>query len=97
MAIFFAGFGKGTGTAWFDDLSLQELDPTNETIRVTRDPLPGTISPWQYGQFIEYLCDLVPSMWAEKLYDGSFEGPSRYKVAFLRETDSRKSLRCAAR
>ena len=45
------------------------------------------ISPYQYGQFIEYLCDLVPGMWAEKLYDGSFEGLSPYKVAFRRQTD----------
>jgi hypothetical protein len=44
----------------------------------------------QYGQFIEYLCNLVPGMWAEKLYDGSFEGLSPYKVAFLKETDFRE-------
>ena len=55
-----------------------------------RDPLPGQISPLQYGQFIEYLCNLVPSMWAEKLYDGSFEGLTPYKVAFLKETDFRE-------
>jgi alpha-N-arabinofuranosidase len=45
------------------------------------------ISPLQYGQFIEYLCNLVPGMWAEKLYDGSFEGLSPYKMAFIRSTD----------
>src|SRR6516164_2493228 len=60
-------------------------------LKVTRDPLrSGTISPLQYGQFIEYLCDLVPGMWAEKLYDGSFEGPTPYKFAYLRETDFRE-------
>jgi alpha-N-arabinofuranosidase len=90
IAIFFAGFGKGTGTAWFDDLKLEEVDTAGETLRITRDFLPGKINPLQYGQFIEYLCDLVPSMWAEKLYDGSFEGPSPYKFAFLRETDFRE-------
>jgi len=50
----------------------------------------GEISPYQYGQFMEYLCDLFPGMWAEKLYDGSFEGLSPYKVAFLRQTDFRE-------
>jgi alpha-N-arabinofuranosidase len=45
----------------------------------------------QYGQFIEYLCDLVPGMWAEKLYDGSFEGLTRYKFAYLRQIDSREN------
>src|SRR6266404_2646580 len=57
-------------------------------IRVTDTFMcPGEISPLQYGQFMEYLCDLVPSMWAEKLYDGSFEGLSPYKFVYLKETD----------
>src|SRR3989442_3728489 len=57
-------------------------------IRVTRDFVGSEeISPLQYGQFIEYLCDLVPGMWAEKLYDGSFEGLSPYKFVYLKETD----------
>ncbi len=61
------------------------------TIRVTRDFLQsGAINPMQYGQFIEYLCNLVPSMWAEKLYDGSFEGLTPYNVAFIKETDFRE-------
>src|SRR5690242_17125602 len=60
-------------------------------LRVTRDPIcPGEISPLQYGQFIEYLCNLVPGMWAEKLYDGSFEGLTPYQFAYLRETDFRE-------
>ena len=29
-------------------------------------------------------------MWAEKLFDGSFEGLSPYKMAFIRETDFRE-------
>jgi alpha-L-arabinofuranosidase len=66
-------------------------DPRQAPLKVTRDFLrPGTISPLQYGQFIEYLCDLVPAMWAEKLYDDSFEGLTPYKFAFLRQTDFRE-------
>ena len=87
IAPFFVGFGKGTGTAWFDDLKIEEIELAAEPIKMTRDSLPGKINPLQYGQFIEYLCDLVPSMWAEKLYDGSFEGLTPYKFAYLRETD----------
>jgi alpha-N-arabinofuranosidase len=69
----------------------EPVDPAKAPLKVTREPLrPGTISPLQYGQFIEYLCDLVPSMWAEKLYDGSFEGPTPYKFAYLRQTDFRE-------
>ncbi len=44
----------------------------------------GRITNRQSGQFVEYLCDLIPSMWAEKLHDGSFEGLSAYKVQFLK-------------
>ncbi len=59
-----------------------------KTIRITKDPLcPGQIHPFQYGQFVEYLCDLMPSMWAEKLYDNSFEGLRPYKFVYLKETD----------
>src|SRR6516162_8170827 len=61
------------------------------TIKITKEKLcPGKINPYQYGQFVEYLCNLVPGMWAEKIYDGSFEGLSPYKVAFLKETDFRE-------
>ncbi len=60
----------------------------SQPIKITDEPLcPGRINPMQYGQFIEYLCDLVPSMWAEKLYDPSFEGLTPYKFVFLKETD----------
>lgn len=91
VVVFFVGFGKGTGTAWFDDLTLETINPAKTPLKVTRKfLLPDTISPYQYGQFIEYLCDLVGSMWAEKLYDGSFEGPSRYKVAFIKDEDNRE-------
>jgi alpha-N-arabinofuranosidase len=90
VSVFFTGYGKGTGTAWFDDLKLEELDVSKAVVKVTRDFLPGTISPMQYGQFIEYLCDLVPGMWAEKLCDGSFEGLTPYKFVYLKETDFRE-------
>jgi len=91
IAIFFVGFEKGTGTAWFDDLKIEEVNLRVAPIKVTREPLcPGEINPFQCGQFIEYLCDLVPGMWAERLYDGSFEGLSPYDVAFIKETDFRE-------
>jgi alpha-N-arabinofuranosidase len=91
ISVFFVGFGKGTGTAWFDDLKLEALDLSRIPIKITTARLtPGEISPLQYGQFVEYLCDLVPGMWAEKLYDGSFEGLSPYRFTFLKQTDFRE-------
>jgi alpha-N-arabinofuranosidase len=71
-----------------EEASTRTSDPSKVPLKITREPLcPGEISSLQYGQFIEYLCNLVPGMWAEKLYDGSFEGLSPYKVAFLKQTD----------
>ncbi|HEY5914482.1 MAG TPA: alpha-L-arabinofuranosidase C-terminal domain-containing protein [Verrucomicrobiae bacterium] len=88
VCLFFAGFGTGTGTAWFSDIKLDEIQPAAWPLRVTCEPaVSAEISRLQYGQFIEYLCNLVPAMWAEKLYDGSFEGLSPYKFEFIRETD----------
>ncbi len=91
VGVFFVGYGKGTGTAWFDDLRLEEMDVAKAPLRITRDLLtPAHISGYQYGQFIEYLCDMVPAMWAEKLYDSSFEGLSAYAFEFIKETDFRE-------
>src|SRR5436305_459595 len=68
-----------------------EAPDSAPALKVTRDPLcPGEISPMQCGQFIEYLCTLVPGMWAEKLCDGGFEGLSAYKFVYLKETDFRE-------
>src|ERR1035441_958076 len=37
----------------------------------------GRISPMLFGNFVELLDDVVPSMWAEMLNDRSFEGVIR--------------------
>ncbi|MCC6727873.1 MAG: hypothetical protein IT208_00875 [Chthonomonadales bacterium] len=91
IAVFFAGYGLGAGTAWFDAMTIEETPVNLAPLRVTREAIRGaTISPLQYGQFVEYLCDLVPGMWAEKLHDGSFEGLTPYAFTFLKETDFRE-------
>ncbi len=91
IAPFLAGYGKGKGTAWFDGLSLEVINAARLPAVITRERLgTGTINQMQYGQFIEYLCNLVPGMWADKLDDGSFEGLSPYKFAYLKETDFRE-------
>ena len=44
-------------------------------IKITHEELcnGATIDLRQYGQFVEYLCDLVPGMWAEQLDDTDFD------------------------
>jgi alpha-N-arabinofuranosidase len=77
--------------AWCGEAAAQPVDPARAPVVITRAPLrPGRISPFQYGQFVEYLCNVVPAMWAEKLCDGSFEGLTPYKVAYIPETDFRE-------
>jgi alpha-N-arabinofuranosidase len=90
-ALFLAGFGKGTGTVWFDGLRLEPLPaPGIESLRVKPERLrDAPISPFQCGQFVEFLCDLVPSMHAERLFDDSFEGYPPPKVKYRPETDVR--------
>jgi alpha-N-arabinofuranosidase len=89
--LFFVGFGRGTGTAWFDEARLEPVQARQAPLRIRPEPLTkARISPMQYGQFVEYLCDLVPAMWAERLYDGSFEGLSPYNFAFITQTDFRE-------
>jgi alpha-N-arabinofuranosidase len=73
VVCFFVGFGKGTGTAWFDDLRLSEVTGQSEIVVTAKRLQKEPISPLVYGNFVELLSDLVPSMWAEKLDVGSFE------------------------
>ncbi len=88
VAVFFVGYGKGTGAAWFDQLAIQEIDSAVSTLTITRKPIcPGTISPLQYGQFIEYLCGLTLSISAEQVFDTSFEGVPPYGFEFRKATD----------
>src|SRR6266851_3480060 len=45
------------------------------TLELTAEPLyEETISPLIYGDFIEFLGDLIPGMRSEKIQDRSFEG-----------------------
>ncbi|MCR4416065.1 MAG: hypothetical protein NUV77_26925, partial [Thermoguttaceae bacterium] len=81
VACFFVGFGKGTGTAWFDDLRLEEAAPPDAVVVSERPLGRDPISPLLVGNFMELLSDLVPSMWAEQLDCTSFE--------FLRTAEER--------
>lgn len=71
----FGGFGRATGTAWFDDVSLElisarEIEPSI-TINASKTGEP--ISKYIYGQFIEHLGRCIyGGIWAEMLEDRKF-------------------------
>lgn len=78
VAVFLVGFGQGTGTAWFDGLEVEPVsagEAAGATVKVTDEPeSPAPISPWIYGNFVEFLDHHVQGMRAQMLDDVSFEG-----------------------
>jgi len=51
--------------------------------RITQRPIDAK----QGGQFIEVLCNLIPSMLAQQVADDSFETEPPYRFAFVAQTD----------
>ncbi len=89
LVLFFVGYGKGTGKAWFDDVRLESVAAAGRTeVRITADRL-GTrpIDPKQGGQFIEPLCNLIPSLLAQQVANTSFEVDPPWNVIFRRDVD----------
>jgi len=80
----FGGWGFATGTAWFDDLSLELISTKalNPKITILGDRIKEPISPYIYGQFIEHLGRCIyGGIWAEMVEDRKFYYPitEKYK------------------
>jgi alpha-N-arabinofuranosidase len=74
----FGGWGKATGTAWYDDVQLELLSARTlkpeAAIDTTKSMAP--ISKYIYGQFIEHLGRCIyQGIWAEMLEDRKFYYP----------------------
>ncbi len=74
----FGGWGKATGTAWFDDVQLEFLSARTlkpeAAVDTTKTMAP--ISKYIYGQFIEHLGRCIyQGIWAEMLEDRKFYYP----------------------
>lgn len=79
-----------TGKIWFDDISLQRVPEVIEKQSVTIHNTHLTKRPIdlkQGGQFIELLCNLVPSMIAQQVASTSFEEETPWDPAYKREVD----------
>jgi len=89
IALFFIGFGKGTGRVWFDDIQLEEIPMTEpQHVAITSERIGArSVDLKQCGQFIEILCDLIPSMIAQQVRSTSFEEEPPFKVSYKAETD----------
>ncbi len=74
----FGGWGLATGTAWFDDLRLEQLATKDWKPSITIDAgkVGEPISKYIYGQFIEHLGRCIyGGIWAEMLEDRKFWYP----------------------
>ncbi|MCE5339567.1 MAG: hypothetical protein LLF92_00375 [Planctomycetaceae bacterium] len=90
ISLFFVGYGKGTGTVWFDNIQLHCPNELSGKVKIRpKLRFNNKISPFQYGQFIEPFYDCGIGMWSEKLSDQSFEGITPFKdfVVFRKTKD----------
>jgi alpha-L-arabinofuranosidase len=73
------GWGLATGTAWYDDLRLEQIgrgDVPDPAIVVRADQVNSPMSEHIYGQFIEHLGRCIyGGIWAEMLEDRKFFHP----------------------
>jgi alpha-N-arabinofuranosidase len=80
---------NGTGKAWFDDVRLQALPSDgHEEIRIHAEhSTQRPIDSKQQGQFIELLCNHIPSIIAQQVVSTSFEDAPPCRVAYKRAVD----------
>ncbi len=83
------GMQRGTGKVWFDDVRLEALPTdTREEVRVLgAHATERPISAMQQGQFIEILCNLIPSIIAQQVWSTSFEAAPPCKFKYKQEID----------
>lgn len=83
------GVRGGTGRAWFDDVRLESLpSDTRENVHIfaehsTKRPIDGK----QQGQFIELLCNLIPTIISQQVVSTSFEDAPPCHVDYKKEVD----------
>jgi alpha-N-arabinofuranosidase len=78
------------GKVWFDDIRLEQVQESRETESVTISNArlgERPIDLKQGGQFIEPLCDLMPSMIAQQVRQTSFEDEPPWTPAYKQEID----------
>lgn len=92
ISLVLIGSGKGTGRVWFDDIHLEAVTepsaPQPEEVRISSQRISRLpIDAKQGGQFIEPLCNLIPSMIAQQVNSTSFEEEPPCKFVYKSEID----------
>ncbi len=83
------GLRKATGKVWFDDVRLEPVEaPATKEVRILPQRLTKrAIDVKQGGQFIEILCNLIPSITAQQVDSTSFEEEPPWKVSYKSQID----------
>ncbi len=101
----FGGWGNATGKAWFDDVTLEELEKIVHVARTVEAKVninvgevsADAISPYIYGQFIEHLGRCIyGGIWAEMLEDRKFYFPVPAKGDIWRLTGAQARVLAAS-
>lgn len=83
-------FRNQAGKVWFDDIRLEPIPETlgKQSVTIYNTRLnKRPIDLKQGGQFIELLCDLIPSMIAQQVNSTSFEEEPPWNQAFRHDID----------
>lgn len=83
-------FDDQSGRVWLDNIHLERVQepPETESIVISNTRLSKLpIDLKQGGQFIEFLCNLLPSMIAQQVVSTSFEEESAWTRSYKREID----------
>jgi len=90
MTISLRALNNQSGRIWLDDIrlervpeSLQEESATISEVQLSKRP----IDLKQGGQFIEPLCDVIPSLLAQQVRSTSFEEETPWNQAYKKEVD----------
>jgi alpha-L-arabinofuranosidase len=90
MTVALRALNNQSGKIWLDDIrlervpeTLQEESATISGVRLTTHP----IDLKQGGQFIEPLCDVIPSLLAQQVRSTSFEEETPWNQAYKKEVD----------
>jgi alpha-N-arabinofuranosidase len=83
-------FNKQSGKVWLDDIRLERVPEPAETesITISDERLSQrSINQMQGGQFMEPLCDVLPSMTAQQVQSTSFEEETPWTYAYKAAVD----------